>query len=131
MFAIALWDEPTRTLVAARDRAGEKPLYYALAGQGLVLGSEIKALLRAPGVDRDLDLEALEQFLTYEYVITPRTIFRNIRRLPPAHYLVYRDGRAPPPSVLGSCRDRRAPLARGGGGRGDPRARWRERSPRR
>jgi len=92
MFAIALWDEPARTFVAARDRAGEKPLHYALAGQGLVVGSEIKAILRAPGVSRSLDLEALEQFLTYEYVLTPRTIFRDIRRLPPAHFLVYHDG---------------------------------------
>ncbi len=92
MFAVVLWDERTRTLVAARDRAGEKPLYYALAGQGLILGSEIKALLRAPGIDRTLDLEALEQFLTYEYVLAPRTILRDIRRLPPAHYLVYREG---------------------------------------
>ena len=92
MFAIALWDERTRTFVAARDRAGEKPLYYALTGTGLVVGSEIKALLCAPGVERDLNLEALDQFLTYEYVLTPQTIFRTIRRLPPAHYMVYRQG---------------------------------------
>jgi asparagine synthase (glutamine-hydrolysing) len=92
MFAIALWDEAERTLVLARDRAGEKPLYYAVTAQGLVAASEIKAILRGPRVDRQLDTEALEQFLTFEYVLTPRTIFAGIRRLPPAHYLVYRGG---------------------------------------
>ena len=81
-----------RTLIAARDRAGEKPLYYTLTPQGLRLASEIKALLSRPEVDRALDHEALDQFLTYEYVIAPRTIFRSIRKLPAAHYLIYRDG---------------------------------------
>ena len=92
MFALALWDARSRTLVAARDRAGEKPLYYARTGRGLLLASEIKALLVAPDVSRELDLEALDQFLTYEYVITPRTIFSAVRRLPAAHYLTYRNG---------------------------------------
>lgn len=92
MFAIALWDARTRTFLAARDRAGEKPLYYAETPRGLVVGSEIKALLEARGIDRELDLVSLDQFLTYEYVITPRTIFRGIARLPAAHYLTYRDG---------------------------------------
>src|SRR5437867_9152875 len=67
MFAIVLWDARTRTLFAARDRAGEKPLYYAETPGGLVLGSEIKALLRAPGIGRALDFVSLDQFLTYEY----------------------------------------------------------------
>jgi asparagine synthase (glutamine-hydrolysing) len=92
MFALALWDGRTRTLIAARDRAGEKPLYYAQTPRGLRLASEIKALLSRPEVDRTLDFEALDQFLTYEYVIAPRTIFASIRKLPPAHYLVYRGG---------------------------------------
>ena len=92
MFALALWDARSRTLVAARDRAGEKPLYYACTPRGLLLASEIKALLVAPDVSREVDLEALDQFLTYEYVITPRTIFSAVRRLPAAHYLVYRNG---------------------------------------
>ena len=92
MFAFVLWDGRTRTLMAARDRAGEKPLYYAETPEGLVLGSEIKAVLQARGVARDLDLVSLDQFLTYEYVISPRTIFTGIRRLPAAHYLTYRDG---------------------------------------
>jgi asparagine synthase (glutamine-hydrolysing) len=91
MFALAVWDSRTKTLLAARDRAGEKPLYYATTPEGLLLGSEIKAILARPDVDRTLDLEALDQFLTYEYVIAPRTIFSSIRKLPPAHYLLYRD----------------------------------------
>lgn len=92
MFALALWDARSRTLVAARDRAGEKPLYYACTRRGLLLASEIKALLVAPDVSREVDLEALDQFLTYEYVITPRTIFSAVRRLPAAHHLVWRNG---------------------------------------
>lgn len=93
MFALALYDERTRTVVAARDRAGEKPLFYANTPQGLFLASEVKALLVRPEVSREFDLEALDQFLTYEYVIAPRTLFRSIRKLPAAHYLVYREGR--------------------------------------
>jgi asparagine synthase (glutamine-hydrolysing) len=92
MFALALWDGRRRALVAARDRAGEKPLYYTVTPQGLRLASEIKALLSRPEVDRTLDHEALDQFLTYEYIIAPRTIFKAIHKLPAAHYLVYRDG---------------------------------------
>ncbi len=92
MFAIALWDGRTRTLVAARDRAGEKPLYYAITPRGLVLASEIKALLTRADVPRELDLEALDQFLTYEYVISPRTILTGVSRLPAAHYLRWRQG---------------------------------------
>jgi asparagine synthase (glutamine-hydrolysing) len=91
MFALAVWDSRTRTLLAARDRAGEKPLYYTPTSEGLLLASEIKALLSRPEVSRELDLEALDQFLTYEYVIAPRTIFSSIRKLPAAHYLLYRN----------------------------------------
>jgi asparagine synthase (glutamine-hydrolysing) len=93
MFALALWDSRTSTLIAARDRAGEKPLYYTETSQGLLLASEVKALLARPEVSRELDLEALDEFLTYEYVIAPRTMIRGIRKLPAAHFLRYRDGR--------------------------------------
>ncbi len=92
MFAVALWDARSQTLWAARDRAGEKPLYYAETPDGLVLASEIKALLACPSVSRDVDLEALDQFLTYEYVPSPRTIFAAIRRLPAAHALTSQAG---------------------------------------
>ena len=92
MFALALWDAGSRTLVAARDRAGEKPLYYARTARRLILASEIKALLTCPDVSREVDLDALDQFLTYEYVLAPRTIFSAVRRLPAAHYMVYHNG---------------------------------------
>ena len=92
MFAFALWDGPNRRLFAARDRAGEKPLYYALTPRRLLFGSEIKALLVRPEVSREIDLEALDQFLTYEYVLTPRTLFSEVRTVPPAHYLLYERG---------------------------------------
>ena len=92
MFALAIWDGRTGTLLAARDRAGEKPLYYTQTSGGLLLASEIKALLAHGGVSRAMDLEALDQFLTYEYIIAPRTIFTSISKLPAAHYLLYCDG---------------------------------------
>jgi asparagine synthase (glutamine-hydrolysing) len=92
MFALAIWDGRRQVLLAARDRAGEKPLYYTLTGEGLRLASEIKALLSRGEVSRELDPEALDQFLTYEYVIAPRTIFRGISKLPAAHYLLYQHG---------------------------------------
>jgi asparagine synthase (glutamine-hydrolysing) len=93
MFALALWDGRTKSLVAARDRAGEKPLYWTLTPRGLLLASEVKALLVRPDVLRELDLEALDQFLTYEYVIAPRTILKGVHKLPAGHYLLYRDGK--------------------------------------
>jgi asparagine synthase (glutamine-hydrolysing) len=92
MFALALWDGRTRTLIAARDRAGEKPLYWTRTSRGLLLASEVKALLVRPEVARELDPEAVDQFLTYEYVIAPRTILKGVHKLPPGHYLTYRDG---------------------------------------
>ena len=92
MFALALWDAGTRTLLAARDRAGEKPLYWTQTPRGLLLASEVKALLVRPEVTRALDYEAIDQFLTYEYVVTPRTILAGVHKLPAGHYLVYRDG---------------------------------------
>jgi asparagine synthase (glutamine-hydrolysing) len=94
MFALALWDARTRTLLAARDRAGEKPLYWTETPRGLLLASEVKALLIRPDVGRELDPEAIDQFLTYEYVLAPRTILKGVRKLPAGHYLIYRDGKA-------------------------------------
>ena len=92
MFALALWDGRTRTLLAARDRAGEKPLYWTQTSRGLLLASEVKALLVRPDVTRELDLEAIDQFLTYEYVLAPRTILKGVHKLPAGHYLTYRSG---------------------------------------
>ena len=94
MFAIALWDGPRRRLVLVRDRLGIKPLYYAsLEGGALAFASEIKALLRCPGVDTTLDPVALDGYLALQYVPGPRTIYRGVRKLPAGHMLVA-DGRA-------------------------------------
>ncbi len=88
MFAIALWDERKQVLWLVRDRVGKKPLYYLVDDERLVFGSEIKAILEAPGVDRDVDLTALSDYLSLLYVPSPKSIFRSIRKLPPAHYAV-------------------------------------------
>src|SRR5713101_182095 len=88
MFAFAILDERARCLVLARDRAGIKPLVYAWDGRRLLFASEIKGILEDPGVSRDLDWDALGDYLTYHYVPAPRTIFKAIRKLPPASTLV-------------------------------------------
>jgi len=87
MFAFALWDRRQRRLLLARDRFGQKPLYYRLTPQGLHFGSEIKAILEDPEVAREPDLEAIDAFLTYGYVPTPKTAFSGIHKLPAAHHL--------------------------------------------
>ena len=89
MFAFAVWDARTRRLLLARDRLGVKPLYYAeLPGEGIVFGSEIKSLLQDPAVPRDWRPEAIDAYLTLLYVPAPDTIYRAVRKLPPAHVLV-------------------------------------------
>ena len=93
MFAIAVWDEPARTLVLVRDRLGIKPLYYALLPDQLVFASEIKALAEHPGVSRDLDPTSLSLYLSHEYVPAPHAIFRGVRKLPAGHRLSYTEGR--------------------------------------
>ena len=93
MFAFAIWDGRKRELFLARDRIGIKPLYYAFDGRHLSFASELKSLLKAPFVDGTLDLESLSLYLTYDFVPAPYSICKGIRKLPPGHYLVYRDGR--------------------------------------
>jgi asparagine synthase (glutamine-hydrolysing) len=92
MFAIALWDEKRKRLVLARDRAGEKPLYYWHENHTLVFASEIKAILEYPEASRDIDPEAIPQYLFYGYIPSPRTIFSRIKRLPAGHRLVAENG---------------------------------------
>lgn len=84
MFAIAIWDAPKRRLVLCRDRMGIKPLYYAQTKDGLYFASEVKALRGLDGVDTSLDLEALDEYMTLGYVISPRCMERGIRSLSPA-----------------------------------------------
>jgi asparagine synthase (glutamine-hydrolysing) len=81
MFALAIWDAQTREVIVARDRTGQKPLYLAKTRTGFAVGSELKTVLRCPGVDRALDLTAVEQFLAFDYVFGPRTPFQSIRKI--------------------------------------------------
>ncbi len=89
MFAFAIWDANARTLFLARDRLGKKPLYYALRpGRTLLFASELKAILQDETVDRALDLEALDQYLSLHFIPAPASIFKQVRKLPAGHYLV-------------------------------------------
>jgi asparagine synthase (glutamine-hydrolysing) len=93
MFAFALWDRNSETLFLARDRLGVKPLHYAQLADGtLVFGSELKSLLAHGGLRRDIDPYAVEEYFGLGYVAEPRTIFKQARKLPPAHTLVIRRG---------------------------------------
>ena len=97
MFAFVLWDETRQTLFLARDRTGEKPLYYTLLPDGRFLfASELKALLVHPGVSRQIDPRAVEDYFAYGYVPDPKSIYLGIQKLPPAHVLTLRRG-APVP----------------------------------
>ncbi len=88
MFAIALWDSKRRRLVLGRDRLGKKPLYYSALNGITAFASEIKSLLEIPGVPRSIDSEALSDYFSLLYVPAPKTIFRSIRKVRPAHYLI-------------------------------------------
>jgi len=92
MFALAVWDARQGQLLLARDRLGQKPLVYRHEANRLLFASELKSLLEVPGVPREIDPRALDEYLTYQYVPYPRTILRGIAKVPPAHYLVYRGG---------------------------------------
>src|SRR5206468_5373463 len=85
MFAIALWDQRAERLVLARDRFGKKPLVYADSGGRVRFASEIQALLVDPAIDLTIDLEALDYYLGHLAIPSPLTIYRGIRKLPPAH----------------------------------------------
>jgi asparagine synthase (glutamine-hydrolysing) len=87
MFAIALWDRRQAILLLGRDRVGKKPLYYSWDGRRLAFGSEIKALRPVPWLRPSLDLDALNDYFSYLYIPDPRSIFREIRKLPAGHYL--------------------------------------------
>jgi asparagine synthase (glutamine-hydrolysing) len=88
MFALAIWDARRKRLVLGRDRVGKKPLFYHWDGRRLVFGSEIKALLEAGGISRDIDLEAFADYFSFLYVPAPKTIYREVRKLQAGHYLV-------------------------------------------
>lgn len=92
MFAFGIYDFQKKEMLIARDRMGKKPLYYGVFGQTLVYASEPKAILQHPLVSKELDLDALNAYLTFDYVPTPHSIFKNIYKLEPGHYLIFKDG---------------------------------------
>lgn len=87
MFAFALWDTPRRKLLLVRDRLGKKPLFYSWNGRRLIFASEIKALLTQRDVPKEIDITAVSDYFSFQYVPAPKTIYRDIRKLRPAHYL--------------------------------------------
>src|SRR5579863_9493857 len=99
MFGIALWDRRSRALILARDRFGEKPLFYSLqggeageSGRRLLFASELKSLLVVPGFRRQIDPAAVRSYLCFGYVPMPGSIFREVHKLPPGHSLRFADG---------------------------------------
>jgi asparagine synthase (glutamine-hydrolysing) len=88
MFAFAIWDAKKSQLFLARDRLGKKPLYYYFNNERFVFTSEIKAILQDQGIPRAIDLTALKDYFTYGYIPFPKTIFKDIYKLPPAHFMV-------------------------------------------
>lgn len=89
MFSFAIYNSKEDRLVLVRDRVGIKPLYYYYDGSKFVFASEIKAILKYPGVNREIDFEALNMFFTFGYISGEKSIYKNIKKLPPAHYLVF------------------------------------------
>ncbi len=87
MFAIAVWDRQTRTLVLARDRFGEKPLYYGYTPDGLMFASELKALMPLPGFDAHLNRDAIALFLRHNYIPAPYSVFTKVRKLQPGTWV--------------------------------------------
>lgn len=94
MFGLAIWDNRTRTLLLARDRAGEKPLFYARAGDEVLFASELQSLLRHPEISREIDPVAVAEYLRLGYVPEPRTMFRAVRRVEAGTFIRFRNGRA-------------------------------------
>ena len=91
MFAVAIWDSRKKRLVLARDRVGKKPLFYSVNGSSLAFASELNALLAA-GVSRDIDLRAVDAYLTLQYIPSPLTIFKSVKKLEPASVLTLENG---------------------------------------
>lgn len=92
MFAIALWHLPSKRLLLARDRMGIKPLYFVRKGADLFFGSELKAILVHPEIDRNLSLEALDCYLSLNFIPSPWSMIDGIRKVPPGEWMEWRDG---------------------------------------
>lgn len=93
MFGIALWDKKRKKLILARDRMGEKPLYYTKKEDILVFGSELKSILCFPNLNPEINNEAVYHYFTFNYIPTPLTIYKNINKLAPGEYLTFKDNK--------------------------------------
>lgn len=93
MFSFVIWDKNKKELFGARDFFGIKPMYYALMGKTFMFGSEIKSFLIHPEFKKELNISALENYLTFQYSPTKETFFKNVYKLLPAHYFVVKDGK--------------------------------------
>ncbi len=89
MFAFAIWDSRKEELILARDRIGKKPLYYTVINKKIYFASEIQALYKVPEIKRDIDYSAIDLFINYSYIPSPHTIYKDIKKLPPAHFLCF------------------------------------------
>ena len=92
MWAFALWDKNKNRLLLSRDRIGKRPLVYAQIGEQLIFASEINALMASGLVSKEMDMEALSDFFTFLFIPHPKSIYKNVRKLPPAHYLLWKNG---------------------------------------
>lgn len=93
MFSFVIWDKTKKELFGVRDFFGIKPLYYYKNGSDFMFGSEIKSFLRHPAFKKELNEAALENYLTFQYSVSDETFFKNVYKLPPAHYFLYKDGK--------------------------------------
>ena len=93
MFAFALWDGKKKILIAARDRAGQKPLLYSKNENGFIFSSEFASLLSSKLISKEVNREAIHQYLTFGYIPPPWTIYKNVFKLPPAHMLILKDNK--------------------------------------
>ncbi|MCM8768047.1 MAG: asparagine synthase (glutamine-hydrolyzing), partial [Candidatus Omnitrophica bacterium] len=89
MFAFAIWDRKDKRLFLARDKIGKKPIVYSILNNNFYFASELKGLLQIKEIEREIDFEALDDFFTYQAIPSPKTIFKNIRKIPPSHYLIW------------------------------------------
>ena len=94
MFAFAIWDANKQQLFCARDFFGIKPFYYTIQNGNFIFASEIKSILEHPDCPKELNPEALEQYLSFQYSVLPETFFKGVFKLMPAHYLIFKDGKA-------------------------------------
>ena len=92
MYAFTIWDKKKKELFLVRDRIGKKPLYYFYDGKNIAFASEIKSILQIPGINKKIDTTAVIDYLKYLYIPHPKSIYENIYKLEPGHFLIYKDG---------------------------------------